>query len=144
MPFFFLSVAVIIFSSFAYYLEKEAAASYVGPLVDVRRLRARSLLHCISRVHARSQDDDAAPHAFRSIPHAIWFMMVTMTTVGYGDVVPFTDTGRAISIIAMVFGVLFLSMPLAIVGNNFCQIWDDRKRVIFIDRFIEVRARDVL
>ena len=36
-----------------------------------------------------------------------------------------------------VFGIVFLSMPLAIVGNNFCVIWDDRERVIFIERFKE-------
>ena len=61
--------------------------------------------------------------AFHSIPHAIWFMLVTMTTVGYGDVSPNTEMGRMITVLAMVFGVLFLSMPLAIVGNNFCNIW---------------------
>jgi hypothetical protein len=38
---------------------------------------------------------------------------------------------------AMVFGVIFLSMPLAIIGNNFCNIWDHRRRVIFVERFNE-------
>jgi hypothetical protein len=76
---------------------------------------------------------EAGP-AFTSIPHAIWFVTVTMTTVGYGDVVPNTAAAKVISIMVMVFGVLFLSMPLAIVGQNFVTIWNDRERVIFIQR----------
>ena len=85
-------------------------------------------------------DDDSGENntaAFHSIPHAIWFMLVTMTTVGYGDVSPNTAAGKFITVLAMVFGVLFLSMPLAIVGNNFCVIWDDKERVIFIEKFKE-------
>ena len=56
-------------------------------------------------------------------------MIVTMTTVGYGDVSPTTTVGKFITSLAMIFGVLFLSMPLAIVGNNFCLVWDDKMKV---------------
>ena len=76
-------------------------------------------------------------------PVASRFMLVTMTTVGYGDVSPTTAAGKAICICAMVFGILFLSMPLAIVGNNFCVIWEDRARVIFLEKFKEQFASGV-
>ena len=79
--------------------------------------------------------------AFRSIPHAIWFMLVTMTTVGYGDVSPNTGVGKAVTVLAMIFGVLFLSMPLAIVGNNYCETYQNRERVIFIEKFKETFAQ---
>ncbi|KAH8092093.1 voltage-gated potassium channel [Aureococcus anophagefferens] len=72
--------------------------------------------------------------AYRSIPHAMWFMMVTMTTVGYGDVSPLTDGGKVVTTMAMLFGVLFLAMPLAIVGNNFCLVWEDKERVVFVEK----------
>ena len=72
--------------------------------------------------------------AFYSIPHAIWFMTVTMTTVGYGEVYPLSVAGRCVTSVAMLFGVLFLSMPLAIVGNNFCMVWDDKERVVFVEK----------
>ncbi|KAH8071687.1 voltage-gated potassium channel [Aureococcus anophagefferens] len=78
--------------------------------------------------------------AFRSIPHTMWFMAVTMTTVGYGDVTPLTDGGRIVTVMAMLFGVLFISMPLAIVGNNFCLVWDDKERVIFVEKLKEQLA----
>merc|ERR1719424_2107436 len=61
-----------------------------------------------------------------------------MTTVGYGDVSPNTIVGRIITSFAMVFGVLFLSMPLAIVGNNFCEIWAEKESVIFLEKLREV------
>ena len=41
---------------------------------------------------------------------------------------------------AMLFGVLFISMPLAIVGNNFCLVWDDKERVIFVEKLKEQLA----
>ena len=109
VPFFFLMVAVIVFASFLFYLELKAGES----------------------------EDGGGHAAFQSIPHAIWFMLVTMTTVGYGDVSPNTGEGKMVTVFAMVFGVLFLSMPLAIVGNNFCVIWEDKERVIFIEKFKE-------
>lgn len=104
VPFFFLGVAVVIFSAFMYYTEKAA-----------------------------SQHTNATA-AYDSIPHAVWFVITTMTTVGYGDVTPVTPLGKTLAGVMMVFGVLFLSMPLAIVGQNFVTIWNDRERIIFIQR----------
>ena len=72
---------------------------------------------------------------YSSIPDAIWFIIVPLSTNSGGDNAPETALGKMITAGAMVFGVLFLSMPLAIVGNNFCTTWDDRSRVIFIEEF---------
>ena len=113
VPFYFLAVAVVVFASFLFYLEQQGA-----------------------RMNGDCQAGNCGA-AFHSIPHAIWFMLVTMTTVGYGDVSPNTELGRMVTVFAMIFGVLFLSMPLAIVGNNFAAIWEDRSRVIFIEKFKE-------
>lgn len=76
--------------------------------------------------------------AFSHIPHAMWFMLVTMTTVGYGDVTPNSTFGQLLSIFAMFFGVIFLSMPLAIVGDNFTATWADREKVIFVEKMKEI------
>ena len=75
--------------------------------------------------------------AFGSIPHAMWFMVVTMTTVGYGDVAPLSTAGKLITTFAMNFGILFLSMPLAIVGNNFTVVWSEKEQIIFMERLRE-------
>ena len=78
---------------------------------------------------------DDKPAAYDSIPDAIWYMLVPLTSNSGGDKAPASELGRIVTVCAMVFGVLFLSMPLAIVGNNFCLTWDDRNRVIFIEQF---------
>ena len=48
-------------------------------------------------------------------------MVVTLTTVGYGDYSPQTPTGRVIAAGAMYMGVVFVALPLAIVGDHFTQ-----------------------
>ena len=59
---------------------------------------------------------------------AIWFMLVTFTTVGYGDVYPVSFTGRVITVVAIFFAVIFMAMPITIVGNNFQQAWEEREK----------------
>ena len=53
-----------------------------------------------------------------------------MTTVGYGDYSPKTATGRIIIGFVMLFGLCFLAMPLAIVGNTFSEAWEQSTAVI--------------
>ena len=54
----------------------------------------------------------------------MYFMMVTMTTTGYGDQYPSTTLGKIIAAFSAVFGILFLAMPLTIVGNAFYNNWN--------------------
>ena len=69
---------------------------------------------------------------YSSIPDAFWWCIVTFTTVGYGDRYPRTPHGRVLCVITMFFGILFLAMPLTIVGSAFQGAWDEQsdKRVI--------------
>ena len=53
-----------------------------------------------------------------------WFSVVTMTTVGYGDMVPYYEHGRALAVMVMFFGALFTAMPLAIIGNEYESTWE--------------------
>ena len=56
---------------------------------------------------------------FGSIPEASWWTIVTLTTVGYGDVVPLTLMGRLIAVCTMLAGVLTIALPVSILGSNF-------------------------
>lgn len=75
-------------------------------------------VYYLENIGVKLQSGAHAEPTFHSIPHAIWFIFVTMTTVGYGDVSPVSALGQVVNIFAMVFGVLFLSMPLAILGRG--------------------------
>jgi len=55
---------------------------------------------------------------FSSVPVAAWFTIVTMTTVGYGDMAPTTAAGRALCICCIVVGVLVLAVPATVIGFN--------------------------
>lgn len=59
------------------------------------------------------------PDTFPNIFVSIWWALVTMTTVGYGDFYPKTTGGYFVAIFAAVFGLLLLAMPITILASNF-------------------------
>lgn len=61
----------------------------------------------------------AQPNAFGSIPDALWWALATLTTVGYGDVVPITAAGKIVAGIIMVMGLAFYAIPIGIVASGF-------------------------
>ena len=58
------------------------------------------------------------PGQFQSIPDAIWYACVTITTVGYGDIFPDTVEGKLLGVIVAFIGVLILSFPNIVLGGN--------------------------
>ena len=60
-------------------------------------------------------------NGFESIPASFWFSTITLTTVGYGDVYPFTPTGRAIAAFLAVCAVILLSLSTALLSNNLTE-----------------------
>jgi hypothetical protein len=72
--------------------------------------------------------------AFPDLGTAIWFMIVTFSTVGYGDTSPTTHAGKAITSIAIWCGAIFLAMPLSIVGGNFALVWEQRQQLAILLR----------
>ena len=63
-----------------------------------------------------------------------WMLLTTMTTVGYGDFTPQTCAGKILTGIAMLAGLLVISMPLAIVGDNFSEAWESRTVSLISER----------
>jgi voltage-gated potassium channel len=58
---------------------------------------------------------EGAEHGFDNIPKSIYWAIVTITTVGYGDVVPLTPIGRAISSVGMLIGYSLITVPAVIM-----------------------------
>lgn len=62
---------------------------------------------------------DAQPEAFGTVPHSIWWAVVTLTTVGYGDVTPVTLWGRLLGMVIMLLGVGVVALPAAMLAGRF-------------------------
>lgn len=75
-------------------------------------------------------EHDAQPNVFDSIPSAIWWSVVTMTTVGYGDVTPVTFLGKFISIFIMLLGVGIVALPAAMLAAKFGDELRTRKQLL--------------
>jgi hypothetical protein len=77
-------------------------------------------------------DEYGHPADFGSIVESSWWAIVTMTTVGYGDKYPRTFLGKLVGAICMLFGILLIALPTAIVGQKFQEVYrrhQDAKRL---------------
>jgi len=61
----------------------------------------------------------AQPEAFSSIPASVWWALVTLTTVGYGDIVPITPLGKAFGGLITILGICFYALPAGILSSSF-------------------------
>ena len=64
-------------------------------------------------------EQDAQPEHFGSIPQAMWWTVVTLTTVGYGDIVPMTVVGKFIATLTALMGVCVVALLTGIVATGF-------------------------
>ena len=62
---------------------------------------------------------DAQPEVFSSIPASMWWGVVTLTTIGYGDTVPVTPLGRAIGAGVAILGIAVYAIPAGIMATAF-------------------------
>ena len=66
-------------------------------------------------------EHDLQPDHFGSIPESMWWSFVTLTTVGYGDVVPVTVAGRAVAALTALMGVCVVALLTGIVATGFSK-----------------------
>lgn len=64
---------------------------------------------------------DVQPDVFGSIPAAMWWAAVTLTTVGYGDVTPITVVGRMIGVVIMILGIGLVALPAGMLASRFSE-----------------------
>jgi len=73
-------------------------------------------------------ENEAQPEVFSNIPQSIWWSVVTMTTVGYGDVTPITALGRVVAAFIMLIGVGLVALPAGMLAARFGDELRERKR----------------
>jgi voltage-gated potassium channel len=65
------------------------------------------------------------PEAFSSIPETMWWGLITMTTVGYGDITPVTQAGRLVAGTAGLLGVAMFALPAGGRGGGFTEAFQE-------------------
>jgi voltage-gated potassium channel len=83
---------------------------------------AASLMHTF--------EGDIQPEEFGSILSSFWWAVVTMTTVGYGDVIPATVSGKVIATFIMLTGVALVALPAGMLAARFTEEIRERKKEI--------------
>lgn len=82
----------------------------------------------------------AQPDKFGSIPDAMWWSIITLTTVGYGDVSPVTPFGKVIGVLTAFAGVCTVAVLTGIVAASFTNQLA-RKKAVFESRVLEIIGR---
>ena len=70
-----------------------------------------------------------------SIPQDMWFVIATLSVVGYGDVILHASIGKFLACFQIVVELCDIATPLAIVGHSFFDIWSDRFHSSLFDKF---------
>ncbi len=74
-------------------------------------------------------ENQAQPDKFSSIPETLWWALITLTTVGYGDVSPITPLGKIIGAFTALMGVCSVALFTGIIANSFANQINKRKTI---------------
>jgi voltage-gated potassium channel len=94
----------------AIYTERRALIGCLFILFGATLITA-SFMHLAER--------DAQPDKFGTIPDAMWWAIVTLGTIGYGDVVPVTPLGKIIAAVTILCAIVMIALPVGIIATAF-------------------------
>ena len=120
----------------------------LSALLDVIRKEAEALLAALfvllillvmSAAGIYILENEIQPDTFGSIPGAMWWAIVTLTTLGYGDVVPVTTGGKIFGGLIGLLGIGMIALPAAIMASGFAENIHARKQKYnrYAKRFLE-------
>lgn len=73
-------------------------------------------------------EHEAQPKAFTSIPSSMWWAIITLTTVGYGDIYPVTLVGKICGAMVAILGIGMFALPTGIMGAAFLEEIQSRRK----------------
>ncbi|MGB9773763.1 MAG: ion transporter [Bacteroidota bacterium] len=73
---------------------------------------------------------ETEPQVFNNVPHAMWWAIVTITTVGYGDVYPTSPLGQFIGSLIMLLGIGIIAVPTGIISAHLTKEVLERRRIV--------------
>ena len=89
-------------------------------IVGVMLLLAASIMYAV--------ENTVQPEAFPNILATLWWAVVTLTTVGYGDVYPVTVLGKLLSGVISILGIILIALPSGIISSGFIKEYDKEKK----------------
>lgn len=134
-----MSIVLVMSSSVMYFAEHDAHISYCGQRSSdgtfcqgkwIEGTHAVDRPECPVCHHALTLPTGNAQVAknFRSILSTFWWCIVTMTTVGYGDVVPQTVLGKIVAGLTMLGGILCIALPTGVMATAFMNRFDEARK----------------
>ena len=124
----------------AVYAERRALFGCLVIIVGAT-LVAASIMHII--------ESAAQPDKFGTIPDAMWWAIVTLATVGYGDAIPITPLGRLATALIILCGLIIIALPVGIIATAFANEIHRRDFVVTwgmvarVPLFAELEAGDI-
>ena len=96
-------------------------------------------------------EKDVQPDKFGSIPQAMWWAIVTLTTVGYGDTFPITPAGKFFGSLIIILGIGTVALPSGILASAFTeysrrnqQKYENQLKFMLKDNVIDQQEREEL
>ena len=96
-------------------------------LVDIKEeavvfFSATAILLYVSAVGIYYFEHEAQPENFQSIIHSLWWAVITLTTVGYGDVYPITAGGKFFTFVILMCGLGIVAVPAGLIASSMSKV----------------------
>ena len=139
MPFFFADAAVLRlvrliriialakFTRFSHAVEEITKAVWGRRYELIVTIALAWVLLLVGAVALYWAEGHAQPEKFGSIPRSLWWAIITLTTVGYGDVAPVTPLGKVLASIVALGGVALVAMPAGIMAAAFSDAMQKKR-----------------
>lgn len=88
---------------------------------------AMAIYSALAQLLEHGLDMESPNSDYASIPAAAWWVIISMTTVGYGDVYPITIAGRILGGFCVVSGIVLLALPITFIYHSFVQCYHELK-----------------
>ncbi|XP_016431289.1 potassium voltage-gated channel subfamily G member 3-like [Sinocyclocheilus rhinocerous] len=88
---------------------------------------AMAIFGALAQLLEHGLDLESGNEEYASIPAACWWVIISMTTVGYGDMYPITVPGRVLGGLCVVSGIVLLALPITFIYHSFVQCYHELK-----------------
>ena len=91
-----------------------------------------TMLIYLSAVGIYYCEHEAQPELFKSIFHSLWWSVITLTTVGYGDVYPVTLLGRMFTFVLLMLSIIIIAIPAGLLASALSKVKDYESPMDFV------------